>query len=140
MRAMQSGRPVPLEEFARMHRDARASIVRLHEKYKDNPLVDIQIIDNQGKMGEQFETTIDNLSEMDYNNTLTEGFRMLEEARLRPEKKGDINGGINEAIYQGTKGSYDPGAAQGSTSRVLQKRNNKGIREMGPETLANKLA
>ena len=120
MRAMQSGRPVPLEEFARMHRDARASIVRLHEKYKDNPLVDIQIIDNQGKMGEQFETTIDNLSEMDYNNTLTEGFRMLEEARLRPEKKGDINGGINEAIYQGTKGSYDPGAAQGSTSRVSQ--------------------
>ena len=120
MRAMQSGRPVPLEEFARMHRDARASIVRLHEKYKDNPMVDIKIVDNQGKMGEQFETTIDNLSEMDYNDTLTEGFRMLEEARLRPEKKGDINGGINEAIYQGTKGSYDPGAAQGQKSRVAQ--------------------
>jgi hypothetical protein len=120
MRAMESGRPVPLVEFARMHQDARQSIVRLHEKYKDNPNVDIQIVDNQGNMGEQFESTIDKISEMDYDKTLTEGFRMLEEARLRPEKKGDVNGGISEAIYQGTKGSYDPPAAQSQTSRISQ--------------------
>ena len=120
MRAMQSGRPVPLVEFAKMHRDARQSIVRLHEKYKDNPKVDIQIVDNQGKMGEQFDSAIDKISEMDYDKTLTEGFRMLEEARLRPEKIGSVDGGINEAIYQGTKGSYDPPAAQSQTSRISQ--------------------
>jgi hypothetical protein len=48
------------------------------------------------------------------------GNKVQEEARLRPEKKGDINGGISEAIYQGTKGSYDPPAAQSQTSRVSQ--------------------
>lgn len=120
MRAMESGRPVPLMEFARMHRDARSSIRQLHEKYKDNPKVDIQVVNNQGKLGEQFETTIDDISEMDYNETLTEGFKMLEEARLRPVKIGDINGGISEAIYQGTKGAYDPGAAQSQTRKISQ--------------------
>ena len=143
MRGMQSGRPVPLMEFARMHRDARSSVRQLHEKYKDNPNVDIKIVDNQGKMGEQFETTIDKLSEMDYDKTLTEGFRMLEEARLRPEKIGSVDGGISEAIYQGTKGAYDPPAAQSKKSRAGQANNERdqgnGSRDPSQQTGVNAL-
>lgn len=101
--------------------------------------MDIKIIENQKGIGGQQEISIDNLSEMDYDKTITEGFKMLEEARRKPEKIGSVDGGISEAIYQGTKGNYDPQQRKAKKEK-LHRLIMEGIKEMGPETLANKRA
>ena len=119
-----------------MHRDARGSIKKLHEKYKDNPNVDIKIIENQKGIGGQQEISIDNLSEMDYDKTITEGFKMLEEARRKPEKIGSVDGGISEAIYQGTKGNYDPRSATQSKKGKIAQADNGGNQGNGAGDLS----
>ena len=108
-RAMETGRPVRLEDFMRMHRDARQSIKKLYDKYKDNDDVTIDIISNQKGIGEQERINIDQISTMDYDKSLQEGFELLQQFR-----KDDK---INEKIYTATKADYEP-VVKDSTAEV----------------------
>jgi hypothetical protein len=108
-RAMETGRPVRLEDFMRMHRDARQSIKKLYDKYKDNDDVTIDIISNQKGIGEQEPINIDQISTMDYDKSLEEGFELLQQFR-----KDDR---INEKIYTATKADYEP-VVKDSTAEV----------------------
>ena len=93
-RAIEEGRPVPLDVFLDGHRGARQSIKRLTEKYADDPRVNIEIWNNQGAKGEQFQTTIDNLSEMDYDTALKESLEVVDEYY----KTGKIDQKLYDAI------------------------------------------
>jgi hypothetical protein len=106
---METGRPVRLEDFMRMHRDARQSIKKLYDKYKDNDDVTIDIISNQKGIGEQEPINIDQISTMDYDKSLEEGFELLQQFR-----KDDK---INEKIYTATKADYEP-VVKDSTAEV----------------------
>ena len=93
-RAIEEGRPVPLDVFLDGHRDARSSIKRIVERYADDPRVNIEIWNNQGAKGEQFQTTIDNLSEMDYDTALKESLEVVDEYY----KTGKIDQKLYDAI------------------------------------------
>jgi len=95
-----SGRTVPLDIFLGAHRDARESIKKIVDKYKNDDRVAIQIVNNHGAEGEQFLTTVDNVSEMDYNTSLPKITKALEDAYEQ--------GKISESIYLTTKGNSQP--------------------------------
>ena len=105
-RAIDEGRPVPLDVFLDSHRDARSSIKRMVERYADDPRVTIEIWNNQGGKGEQFQTTIDNLSEMDYDTALNESLKVVDEYYA--------TGKIDKKLYDAIKGDLQPrtGSAQ----------------------------
>jgi hypothetical protein len=95
-----SGRTVPLDIFLGAHRDARESIKKIENKYKNDDRVAIQIVNNHGAQGEEFLTTVDNISEMDYNTSLPKVTQALEDAYEQ--------GKISESIYLATKGNSQP--------------------------------
>jgi len=95
-----SGRTVPLDIFLGAHRDARESIKKIADKYKNDDRVAIQIVNNHGAEGKQFLTTVDNVSEMDYNTSLPKITQALEDAYEQ--------GKISESIYLATKGNSQP--------------------------------
>lgn len=95
-----SGRTVPLDIFLGAHRDARESIKKIDNKYKNDDRVAIQIVNNHGAEGEQFLTTVDKISEMDYNTSLPKITQALEDAYEQ--------GKISESIYLATKGNSQP--------------------------------
>ena len=95
-----SGRTVPLDIFLGAHRDARESIKKIDNKYKNDNRVAIEIVNNHGAQGEEFLTTVDNISEMDYNTSLPKVTQALEDAYE--------HGKISESIYLATKGNSQP--------------------------------
>jgi hypothetical protein len=95
-----SGRTVPLDVFLGAHRDARESIKKIENKYKNDDRVAIQIVNNHGAEGKQFLTTVDKISEMDYNTSLPKITQALEDAYEQ--------GKISESIYLATKGNSQP--------------------------------
>ena len=95
-----SGRTVPLDIFLGAHRDARESIKKIENKYKNDDRVAIQIVNNHGAEGKQFLTTVDKISEMDYNTSLPKITQALEDAYEQ--------GKISESIYLATKGNSQP--------------------------------
>ena len=95
-----SGRTVPLDIFLGAHRDARESIKKIDNKYKNDDRVAIEIVNNHGAQGEEFLTTVDNISEMDYNTSLPKVTQALEDAYEQ--------GKISESIYLATKGNSQP--------------------------------
>ena len=95
-----SGRTVPLDIFLGAHRDARESIKKIENKYKNDDRVAIQIVNNHGAEGKQFLTTVDKISEMDYNTSLPKINQALEDAYEQ--------GKISESIYLATKGNSQP--------------------------------
>lgn len=105
-RAIEEGRPVPLDVFLDTHRDARQSIKKLTDKYADDPRVNIEIWDNQGGKGEQFLKTIDNLSEMDYDTALKESLKVVDEYYAANK--------IDQKLYDAITGDLQPrvGSAQ----------------------------
>jgi hypothetical protein len=105
-RAIDEGRPVPLKVFLDAHRDARSSIKKMADRYADDPRVNIEIWNNQGGKGEQFLTTVDNLSEMDYDTALTESLKVVDEYYAANK--------IDQKLYDAIKGDIQPrtGSAQ----------------------------
>lgn len=110
-RAIEEGRPVPLDVFLDTHRDARQSIKKLTDKYANDPRVDIQIWDNQGGKGDQFLKTIDNLSEMDYDTALKESLKVVDEYYATNK--------IDQKLYDAITGDLQPrvGSAEQSVRR-----------------------
>lgn len=100
-REFGTGRTVPLKEHARTHRGAAEVIQQLAEKYKNDPRVDIQVIDNTRGKGGQQVTDLGFVRGFDY--TGLEG--KLHDALQQQHDSGAISG----AIFRGTQG--DAGSA-----------------------------
>lgn len=102
-----TGRTVPLVEHAKTHRGSAQVIQQLAEKYKDDPRVDIQIIDNTRGQGNAAFSDLGFIRGFDYNGL---------EGKLSEALKQQYDAGtISEAVYRGTQG--DAGAGVGTAVR-----------------------
>ena len=105
-----TGRTIPAKAFIDMHVDSRKAIREINEAFKDNPKVSLQIWDNNGGYGDQFQTTIDTVKDFDYNDTAERIMQRLEDAYE--------NGEISENVYRGFKSGPDPRATGASRQDV----------------------
>ena len=96
-----SGRTVPIDEHLKTHIGAQKVIAELKEKYKGNPRVNIQIVDNSKGKGKAVASQLDKLPKLEENEVR----RRLHETLERVRSSG-IGGRerISDAIYRGTSG------------------------------------
>jgi hypothetical protein len=99
-RRFGSGRTIPKDEFVRMHMESRETIKKLAERYKDFDNVDITVIDNNGVQGQEFIKSIEDIPDLDYNESLKRVEEALEEMRSEGE------GRISQNIYDGFNQVY----------------------------------
>jgi len=97
-----SGRTVPIEEHLKTHIGARKVIEELQQKYKGNPRVNIQIVDNSRGKDKAIASQLDNLPKLEENKVRKKLYDTLERVR-----KNGIGGKIklSDAIYNGTAGN-----------------------------------
>lgn len=133
-RAMRMGRTVPLDQHAETHVGAADTIKALAEKYKDDPRVNIRIVDNRyGKNGARMGSVAD-VPTFDYNQVVGKLYEALE-----AEYKA---GRISEAVYNGTKGAAGradgegTGGPDGAVDRgqLEQERSGRPLDPIGRET------
>lgn len=96
-RAMRMGRTVPIDEHARTHVGAARTIKELAERYKDDPRVSIDIIDNSLGKNAARVSDLGVVRDLEYNAVREDLLRNLEAARA--------SGSITEAVYRGTAGA-----------------------------------
>ena len=89
-----TGRTVPLSEHARTHIGARQVIEQLSAKYRNNPNVQIKVIDNSRGPGNAVLSRLDKLPKLSENEVR----KGLKDALERAKKSG----AISERIYRGT--------------------------------------
>lgn len=103
-----SGRTVPLREHARTHEGAAKVIQQLAERYKDDPRVDIQVIDNTRGKGGARVTDLGFVRSFDYTGL---------EGKLHDAVKAEHDAGrISEAVARATQG--DERSGSGSVLRA----------------------
>ena len=103
----RNGRIVTLPAHARLHAEAAENFVYLADKYKGDPHVRFQAIDNSGALGEARPISVEEAARTRY--TKDELLPQLHEA-LEQEY---ANGRISEAVYRATLGASSPGAMGG---------------------------
>lgn len=94
-RDLGTGRTVPLSEHLKTHIGSRQVIEELSKKYKDNPNVELRIIDNSRGAGKARKTTLDKLPKHDQIKLRKE----LHDALQREHQEGRIS----DAVHKGTK-------------------------------------
>jgi len=99
-RAMRMGRTVPLLEHAKTHAGSAAVIRELAERYRKDPRVDIQVIDNTRGRGQVRLSSIDSVKPREYNSLVGDLHAALETERQA--------GRISEAVYRGTLDGFNP--------------------------------
>jgi hypothetical protein len=97
-----SGRTVPIEEHLKTHIGARKVIDELQKKYKNNPKVDIQVVDNSLGRGNARASQLDKLPKLNENEVKRRLHETLE--RVRATGIGGTKP-ISDAIYHGTRGN-----------------------------------
>jgi hypothetical protein len=88
-----TGRTVPIGEHLKTHIGALKTIHELQEKYKNNPKVKIQIIDNSRGAGKSAVSSLDKLPKLNENEVQRRLYDTLERARR--------SGAISENTYRG---------------------------------------
>jgi hypothetical protein len=91
---MGTGRTVPLSEHMRTHLGARQVIEQIATKYRNNPQVQIRVIDNSRGAGKAQLSSLDKLPKLKENEVR----KGLQDALERAKKSG----AISDAIYRGT--------------------------------------
>ncbi len=91
---MGTGRTVPLSEHMRTHLGARQVIEQIAAKYRNNPQVQIRVIDNSRGAGKAQLSSLDKLPKLKENEVR----KGLQDALERAKKSG----AISDAIYRGT--------------------------------------
>lgn len=114
-RAMRMGRTVPLIEHARTHAGSAKVVRELAQYYKEDPRVDIQVIDNSGGKGHVKLGSIDRVAAPEYDGLVGELHAALEAERQA--------GTISEAVYRGTLADARSGVQDGG-----------GVSSGGPRT------
>jgi len=95
-----TGRTIPKDEFIRMHMQSRQTIKNLAERYKDFDNVDIKVVDNNGGMGDEFLKKVEDIADIDYNESL----KRVETSLM--EMKNEGKGTISQDIYDGFSRVY----------------------------------
>jgi hypothetical protein len=90
-----SGRTVPLAEHVKTHVNGANTIRELAGRYKDNPNVEIRVIDNSRGPGNAALMRLEDLPRLDYDSTYRNATNVLETARK--------TGRISEQVYRGFK-------------------------------------
>lgn len=106
-----SGRTLDIETHASTHAGANKAIRELAKRYKDDPRVVIEVIDNSNGKGNTAVGSLDKLPEIDEAQVVERGFTALEEARA--------NGDISEEIYQGFRALQGAGEDSGTPVRAV---------------------
>jgi hypothetical protein len=88
-----TGRTVPIGEHLKTHIGALNTIHELQEKYKNNPKVEIKILDNSRGIGKTAVSSLDKLPKLNENQVERKLYDTLERAR----RSGDIS----ENTYRG---------------------------------------
>ena len=91
---MGTGRTVPLSEHMKTHLGARQVIEQIAKKYRNNPQVQIRVIDNSRGAGKAQLSSLDKLPKLKENEVR----KGLQDALERAKKSG----AISDAIYRGT--------------------------------------
>lgn len=91
---MGTGRTVPLSEHMKTHLGARQVIEQIAAKYRNNPQVQIRVIDNSRGAGKAQLSSLDKLPKLKENEVR----KGLQNALERAKKSG----AISDAIYRGT--------------------------------------
>ncbi len=107
-----SGRTVPIAEHAKTHEGSAKVLHELADKYKDNPRVDIMVVDNSKGKGKHVLSDISAVPKEGY----TQLERKLNEA-LETEKSA---GRISESVYKGFKGEAESGVQKPSGKQGAQ--------------------
>ena len=87
-RAKRIGRTVPLDAHAATHKGSAETVLALAEKYKDNPDVTIQVIDNRGGKGGAKRGKLSDVSSIDYTGLSSK----LEAELTRLFDEGKVSG------------------------------------------------
>ena len=88
-----TGRTVPLGEHLKTHIGALKTVRELQEKYKNNPKVKIQVIDNSRGANKSVISSLDKLPKLNENQVERKLYDTLEQARR--------SGAISENTYRG---------------------------------------
>jgi hypothetical protein len=91
---MGTGRTVPLSEHMKTHLGARQVIEQISKKYRNNPQVQIRVIDNSRGAGKAQLSSLDKLPKLKENEVR----KGLQDALERAKKSG----AISDAVYRGT--------------------------------------
>lgn len=95
-----TGRTVPLVEHARTHRGAAEVIQQLADRYKDDPRVSVQVIDNTRGKGAAAASNLGFVRGFDYNGL---------EGKLNEALKREFEAGrISEDVFRATEGPAVP--------------------------------
>lgn len=113
-----SGRTVPIAEHAKTHEGSAKVLHELAAKYKDNPRVDIMVVDNSKGKGKAVLTDISAVPKKGYDSLE----RKLNEA-LDTEYKA---GRISESVYKGFKGEAESGVQKPSREQGAQPADSAG--------------
>jgi hypothetical protein len=96
-KALGSGRTVPLAEFAAQHSSVQDSMKQLREKYKNDPRVEMTVMDNSHGHGNSRKADLEALPGAPDRDTLKTHLQGLLE-------KAHDSGAISDRIYKATKG------------------------------------
>jgi len=104
-RAEETGRTLPLEVFLKSHIGAPKVLLHLAKRYKDDPRVEISVIDNSRGLGEAVVADLKFLEQAAGKYTQKELRAKLLQALEDAYEKGKRGekGGISEAIYRALK-------------------------------------
>lgn len=92
-----TGRTVPLSEHLKTHVGAADVLARVAEKYKDDPRVEVHVVDNTRGMGKAGLSDVSFVKGFDYNDM---------ERKLSDALETEYHGGrIPENVYRATKGA-----------------------------------
>ena len=91
-----TGRTVPLREHLKTHVGAADVLGRVAEKYKDDPRVEVHVVDNTRGLGKAALSDVNFVKGFDYNDM---------ERKLHDALEAEYQGGrIPENVYRATKG------------------------------------
>lgn len=113
-RAKRIGRTVPIEYHSGTHTGALENIFKLKEEYKNNPNVQIRVIDNSLGKGNAKSISLEKLQKKSY--TILEGKGKLNEKLQQIADQKLQAGEISKDIYKGVTGKQPTDIQPGSGS------------------------
>jgi hypothetical protein len=109
--AMGRDRVVPLETLAAAHVGASDTIRQLAEHYKDDPGVEIRIVNNQGELSQMHVGKLEDVPKYDYNKVKGDLYDLANKAK----ENGDIDDAKYQAITTRAGSGGGAGEIQGKT-------------------------
>jgi hypothetical protein len=98
-----SGRTVPIDEHAKTHAGSAKVIKQLAERYRDDPRVQVDVIDNRHGPGNARAMAVEDVPDFDYNQLRETLSPILEAERAA--------GRVSERVYAGVKGNDGRGVS-----------------------------